>query len=227
MRVWSVLSQKGGSGKTTLVLHTAVAAMAKGLAVSIIDLDPQRSAEQWSELRAAKNNTEEPTVVHGTSARLRDMIEAARATATELVLIDTPPAIDRIMTLAAAAADLVIVPTRSGILDQFALKETLDYLRCMNMLDKAVVVLNAASADKTARDEVQRIAASDFGVPVLAVALEDRVELAEALRAGKGITEAVSRRKGAKDAAKDLGEIYRLLDVHDRRLGQARKRRTA
>jgi len=54
MRTWSVVSQKAGAEKPTLLLHVAIAAMAKGLAVSVIDLDPQRSAEQWSELRETR-----------------------------------------------------------------------------------------------------------------------------------------------------------------------------
>ena len=80
MRIWSVVSQKGGSGKTTLLLHVSIAAMAKGLAVSIFDLDPQRSAEQWAELRETLLKTEEPTVVHGAPIGLDGMIDAARET---------------------------------------------------------------------------------------------------------------------------------------------------
>ena len=151
MRIWSVVSQKGGSGKTTLLLHVSIAAMAKGLAVSIFDLDPQRSAEQWAELRETLLKTEEPTVVHGAPIGLDGMIDAARDTDTDLVLIDTPPAVDKSMIYAAAAADVVIVPTRSSVLDQFALKETLDYLKRIGALAKTVVVLNAPSSDKKAK----------------------------------------------------------------------------
>ncbi len=54
MRTWSFVNQKGGSGKTTLLLHVAVAAMEAGLAVCVADLDPQRSAEKWAELRTSR-----------------------------------------------------------------------------------------------------------------------------------------------------------------------------
>ncbi len=42
MRTLAVLSQKGGTGKTTLAVHLAVAAWAERRRVLIADLDPQR-----------------------------------------------------------------------------------------------------------------------------------------------------------------------------------------
>jgi chromosome partitioning protein len=219
MRTWSVVSQKGGSGKTTLLLHLAIAAMAKGLTVSVFDLDPQRSAEQWSELRETRIKTDEPTVVHGTPTGLDGMLEAARETKTDLVLIDTPPSVDKSMIYAAAAADVVIVPTRSSVLDQFALKETLDYLMRIHALSKTVVVRNAPGRDAKANAEIERIAREDFGVPTLAITVEDQVDLAASLREGKGITESAPKRK----AAKAIQELYQQLNIFDRKLARARK----
>ena len=222
MRIWSVVSQKGGSGKTTLLLHVSIAAMAKGLAVSIFDLDPQRSAEQWAELRETLLKTEEPTVVHGAPIGLDGMIDAARETDTDLVLIDTPPAVDKSMIYAAAAADVVIVPTRSSVLDQFALKETLDYLKRIGALAKTVVVLNAPSSDKKASAAIERCA-QDFGVDMLATTLEDQVDLVSSLQSGRGITESAPKRK----AAKAVQEIYRQLCEFDSSLARVRKKRLA
>ena len=51
MRTLSLVSQKGGAGKTTLSLHLAVAAHMAGFSVAIADLDPQVSAWKWSERR--------------------------------------------------------------------------------------------------------------------------------------------------------------------------------
>lgn len=228
MRIWSVVSQKGGSGKTTLLLHVAIAAMANDLAVSVIDLDPQKSAEQWSELREARTGADEPAVVHGTPASLDGMLEAARETRTDLVLIDTPSAVDRSMIYAAAAAHVVIVPTRSGVFDRFALEETLDYLKRIGALGKTVVVLNALSSDKKARAEIER-AAAGFGVIVLAAALEDQVDLAASLREGKGVTERAPKRKAGKasGAARAVQEVHRQLEDFERKLAEAPRRLTA
>lgn len=219
MRTWSVVSQKGGSGKTTLVLHLAIAAAAEGMAVSVVDLDPQRSAERWSELREARVKDDELVVVHGTATGLAGMLKAARETGTGLALVDTPPAVDKSMIYAAAAADVVIVPTRSSVMDQFALRETLDYLKQIRALTKTIVVLNAASADKAARAETERLAGNEFGVGLLSVALADHVDLAASLRTGRGVTEAAPRRK----AAKAVQEMYAELCAFERKLARTRR----
>ncbi len=41
MKVVSVISQKGGAGKTTLALHLAVASSQAGRNTAVLDLDPQ------------------------------------------------------------------------------------------------------------------------------------------------------------------------------------------
>jgi chromosome partitioning protein len=219
MRIWSVVSQKGGSGKTTLLLHVSVAALEAGLSVSVIDLDPQRSAEQWAELREVRFGTEEPTVVHGTAMGLDGMLEVAHETGTDLALIDTPPAVDKSLIYAAAAAHVVIVPTRSGVLDQFALKETLDYLKRIGALSKTVVVLNAPSGDKKAKAEISRLVGA-FGVSLLGTTLDDMVGLASSLRDGKGITESAPKHK----AAKAVQEVYAQLCDFERSRAKARTR---
>ena len=218
MRVWSFVSQKGGSGKTTLVLQLAIAAMSKKLAISVLDLDPQRSAEQWSELREKRHDRLEPTIVHGSASDLDGMLDAAEETATDLALIDTPPAVDKNMIFAASAADMAVVPTRSNVLDQLALRETLDYLDRIGALSKTIVVVNAPSKDDEARAETERIARRQFGVPVVANALEDQVDLAASLADGKGIVETGPRRR----AATAIRELYKQLTAHERKLARAR-----
>jgi len=51
MRSVAFLSQKGGSGKTTLAVHVAVAACEAQEKVVLIDSDPQGSAADWGAAR--------------------------------------------------------------------------------------------------------------------------------------------------------------------------------
>ncbi len=207
MKVWSLLSQKGGSGKTTLAIYLGVTAHLNGDVVSLIDLDPQRSAEQWSELRETRTRKDEPTVVHGTTNNLEKMLATARQTQTELVIIDTPPAVDRSMTYAAAAADLVIVPTRSDIFDELSLRETLEYLKRIGALPKTVVILNAPGKDASARADISKMVTKTYGARMLATVIEDQQELAAALRTGQGLVEVSPKRAAAKTIQKVYAEL--------------------
>ena len=47
MRTVAIVSQKGGSGKTTIAVHLAVCAERAGKPTLILDLDPQGSAMEW------------------------------------------------------------------------------------------------------------------------------------------------------------------------------------
>ena len=60
MRTIALISQKGGAGKTTLAIALAVTAERAGLASVLVDLDPQASAAQWSDLRQAKTPVANP-----------------------------------------------------------------------------------------------------------------------------------------------------------------------
>jgi chromosome partitioning protein len=51
VRTIAIISQKGGAGKTTLALHIAVAAELAGYSTVVLDMDPQGTAEAWSEWR--------------------------------------------------------------------------------------------------------------------------------------------------------------------------------
>ena len=61
MKTLALISQKGGSGKTTIALNLAIAAAGAGKQVVVIDLDPQRSAVRWSRLQAS----DQPVIVAG------------------------------------------------------------------------------------------------------------------------------------------------------------------
>jgi chromosome partitioning protein len=223
MRVWTVLNQKGGSGKTTLVLHLAMAAIDAGNAVSIIDLDTQRSAEKWGDLRRRETKKSAPAIVHRLHPDIDRMIEAARGAENDLVLIDTPPATNNTTLRAGGVADMIIVPTRSSTLDVEALRDTLQALADADKLERTVVVLNAAIGDKAMLAEIDRITRVEFGVATVSPGLKDQSALAVSLGKGKGITEQARRSKPAMAVV----ELLETLLRHSRRIERARKRENA
>src|SRR5947209_1413992 len=120
MKTIAIISQKGGAGKTTLAVHLATAAAAAGHAVAIIDLDPQATATSWGDDR-----TNGPEVISGQAVRLPALMQAARENGASFLVLDTAPNADQTASLAARAADLVLVPCRPARFDLEAVETTL------------------------------------------------------------------------------------------------------
>lgn len=119
MPVISVVSRKGGSGKTTVAVHLAVAGHREGRASCVIDTDPQASAAIWGDWRGSD---QPPEVVSCPPMRLRATIDKLLRGGIELIVIDTPPHADDAAREAVRAADLVVIPTRPRSFDLQALE---------------------------------------------------------------------------------------------------------
>jgi cellulose biosynthesis protein BcsQ len=109
MNILALTSQKGGSGKTTLAGHLAVAAEIRGAGpVAVIDTDPQGSLTDWWNERQAPT----PSFLSASIATLAHDLDHARDLGFKLVIIDTPPAITDMIEHVIALSDLVAIPTR-------------------------------------------------------------------------------------------------------------------
>ena len=175
----AILSQKGGTGKTTLTLHLAVASERAGQPAAVIDLDPQASAADWKDSRKA----ETPVVVPVPSTRLPQALDAARAGGAALTLIDTAPHATDVALAAAEAADLILIPCRAGILDLRAIGTT---ARAVKLAGKrAFVVLNAMPPRAPNVLADARAAVAVHGLEVAPFTIQQRAAYAHALTVGQ------------------------------------------
>src|SRR3954463_10882410 len=124
VKVLSIVSEKGGVGKTTVAVHLAVAAKLAGVDTAIVDLDPQASAADWSDARG-----EAPEAVTIPPSRLEKLLRDLRGNGADLVIIDTPREANNAGYIAATNSDFVLIPFRRGGFDFRALKRTLDLCR--------------------------------------------------------------------------------------------------
>lgn len=200
MKTVAILSQKGGTGKTTLTLHLAVEAERSGAAAAIIDLDPQASATSWSDLR----QRETPVVVSAQAARLAQVLATANAHGAALVFIDTAPHVESAALAAARAADLILIPCRPAILDLKAVGTTIDLVRIAGK--PAAVVLNAVPPRGTLVHEAGE-AVAGYGIPLSPVSLGHRSAFVQALTAGQTAQEYEPRGK----AAEEITQLYTWL----------------
>jgi chromosome partitioning protein len=197
----AILSQKGGSGKTTLTLHLAVASERAGRPAAVIDLDPQASAAGWKDSRAG----ETPVVVPVPPSRLPQALQAARDGGAQLTLIDTAPHAAEAALAAAEAADLVLIPCRPGILDLRAIGTT---ARSIKLAGKpAYVVLNTMPPRAPNILADAKAAVAVHGLQVAPVTLQQRAAYAHSLTAGQTAQEYDA---GGK-AADEIGSLYAWL----------------
>src|SRR2546421_135620 len=121
MRTLAIVSQKGGSGKTTVAVHLATCAELHGQNTALIDLDPQANALGWKQRRADTP----PDVAACTPDDLRNVLKEARRGGFDLVVLDTPPHTDATAAVAVQHAGLVLVPCRPSTFDLDAIGNTL------------------------------------------------------------------------------------------------------
>ena len=119
MKKIAFLGAKGGVGKTTSAMLTAAALQALGQTVTVLDTDPQGSAQTWA---AYVEETGMPLKFPVTQAG-SDFTE--REVNSEWVIVDTPPGSQQVIDAALKWADLVILPTRPGALDMLQLTPVL------------------------------------------------------------------------------------------------------
>lgn len=134
----SLISQKGGAGKSTLAIHLAAEAAARGQRALLIDLDPQGNALRW----AARRGDLPPDVAAESVAALEGVQRDAEREGYDLLVLDTAPNADTTALRAAQMAELVLIPCRPSQFDLEAIRATLDL--CALAQRQSRVVLNAA-----------------------------------------------------------------------------------
>ena len=125
-RIICVAQQKGGAGKTTLVSNLAIAYLAAGKSVGLLDTDPQGSLGKWLDIREEmlgldpklKFATATP---YGISRAIRTVGNEA-----DVILIDTPPKADSDVRWVLRDSDLVLVPVSASQADVWATHDVLD-----------------------------------------------------------------------------------------------------
>jgi chromosome partitioning protein len=178
----SVVGQKGGTGKSTVALGLAVAAAQTGHAVAVIDLDPQASASKWKDRRTDDN----PAVVSAQASRLKPALDAARSSGVEFAIVDSAGRSDDSAMAAARAADLILIPIRTSIIELETLPQVSDLLRIAGNLGRSYVVLNALHPSAGAKGiaEARQVLEQMYGFKTSPVHLCQRSAYSEAMVTG-------------------------------------------
>lgn len=199
MKIWALISQKGGSGKTTLALNLAIAAANARKQVVLIDLDPQQSAARWARLR----QDDMPVIVSGHAPNLNQLIENARGAGASLVVIDTQPKSESAALDVAKIADVVFVPCQASGLDLDAVSDTVNIIKLAGSPASAFVINGARSSSSLADQAMEALA--EYRLSISPVRIGSRVAFVKSLAAGKGVVEY----EPSGPSAKEINELYK------------------
>lgn len=208
MAVIVVAQQKGGAGKTTLVIQLATALRAAGRTVTIVDTDPQGSLGTWARLREHRSQPA-PELGFSMVGGWRLGVELDRLTPhAEIVLVDTPPHAETEARQAVRAADLVLLPVQPSPLDVWASAATLDLAR----KEKRPVrlVLNRVPTRGRALDEAVH-AIAELGATSCTARIGARTAFVQSLNQGLGVVESELRGTAAEEMRALAAEVAGAL----------------
>ena len=192
MKIVTVASQKGGTGKTTLCGHLAVAAERAGAGpVALLDTDPQGSLADWSNARAA----ETPLFAQADIATLATDLDHLREQGIELVIVDTPPAVSYAIMEVVQLSDLVLIPVRPSPHDLAAAGATADLVEGLHKT--LVFVVNSASPRARITAEAA-IALSQHGT-VASTIVSFRSDFASSMIDGRTVMELPRAKRSAAE----------------------------
>ena len=182
MKTVAILSQKGGTGKTTIATNLCVAAGHEGHTTALIDLDPQASATRWGDYREAKT----PAIISTPVSRLTHYLEIAEENGATLVVVDTAPNSGPDALDVARAASLVLIPCKPSMVDLDAIENTVKIAEIAEV--PARVVLNGVDARSDLGTQARHVIIRQYGVACAPCELGQRVGFVHALNHGIGVS---------------------------------------
>ena len=211
MHVIVLASQKGGSGKTTLAAHLAVAAEIAGDGPAVlIDTDPQGSLSAWWNVREAQQPALAPTSI----ADLPDKLRALSNAGYRFAFVDTPPAITEAISAVVRSANLVVIPTRPSPHDLRAVGSTVDLVRAAG----GPFAFAVTQAKPNTRLTVQAMAALSEHGTVASAIVHDRVDYAGSMIDGRTVQESDAKGRSAAEIA----ELWKFVKAQIAKSTKAR-----
>lgn len=202
----AVVALKGGSGKTTIATHLALAAHLRGVDTLVLDIDPQRSAQDILGARAGHG----PECLPSTGAELMAAQFAALGLHKQLLIVDTAAGALEDVSEAVVLADYAVLVVRPTLLDLAGLART---LRLVRRLGKPyTVVMNQAPVAREGLEPplVKRaMRGLDYmQAPVAPVILRSRSVYQTALETGRSAEE-----MSDPSAAEEVAALWAYVDA--------------
>ena len=183
-----ITHQKGGVGKSTLTFNLAqnIAANSR---VAVLDFDLQGSLSQLEEL-----------VTDFKIIPYQDKLETISELQYDFIFIDTPPYLSNHLAKLISISDLIIVPTKAGILDLLAIKSTLAIIEQEKRTMDTLVVFNMIKPNTTLTLDIV-IGLEEYNVKIATTYISDLVAFTRSV-----LLKGVSNDKNAQKQIDQLTE---------------------
>lgn len=201
-------TEKGGVGKSTAAISTAMEWHRRKLRVLLVDLDPQRTVMDW---RSTAENLgySAPSCIAKKDSFYKTLSRVAKE--YDRIILDTSGHRDGVLTQCLNVADFVVMPVRASPPDIWSAYDTFGKAWKMQVLrpsTKIKILLSCVDARTNySREARQKYAASGFSV--LNTQFHQRIDYATSIGAGQGPT---TYAPGSK-AAKEVKQLCRELDL--------------
>jgi chromosome partitioning protein len=206
MMVICFVTQKGGSGKTTLAVNCAVAAEQAGARTLILDMDAQATAEAWYQSR----EDDAPQVIRLSPSELDRAVKAARGRGFDVVLIDTPGRDEPGTAAAIRASDFCVIPCRPSPADMRATPPTVETVR---RLSKPAAFVLTQTPPRSFRNRE-----AESGLSVLGMVCPVHVVLRNAYQDAQGVGLGVTEYEPEGKAAGEIRELWGWLSKKVRKV---------
>jgi chromosome partitioning protein len=207
MRTIAVIARKGGSGKTTVAAHLALAGHLRGRATLIADTDAQRSATQVLKGRKGPG----PAWAETSGPKLFALQLASQRAGTDLMVIDTPAVAEDEIGSAIVVADLSLLVIRPTFLDLAAALQTAEIIR--RLRKPALIVMNQAPVQRAGIEPPAVKKALEalllMRLPVIPVILRARAGYQTALETGRSVEEL----EPPTEAANEVAELWSFVET--------------
>lgn len=191
-----VVNQKGGAGKTTLVVNLAGALARRKYSTCIVDTDPQGSVLQWQSIHKASSLT----VLQKPMGLIRKDIQSLSGR-FDYTIIDSPPALEQITMSVLKSVDMVIVPITPSPLDIWSANETIHLIKRVMRRNRKLIprLLVYRKVPGTRIGRQAHDAISNYGLPVFKTELTHRIAYVEAMNTRFSVVDFAPNSKAAEE----------------------------
>ena len=200
---------KGGVGKTTLAVNIAIARMAQGRDVLLIDGDEQKTASTFTELRSSELGKAGYTAVSLTGAAIRTQVRQLAPKYDDIV-IDVGGRDTGSLRAALTVTDTLLIPVQPRTFDIWAVDQIAELVKEAREINdlRALIFLNAADAQGRDNREAAEAIREVSGLEMLDITIGRRKAFPNAAAAGKSVIE---QRPPDRKAVEELEAVMQAL----------------